>query len=113
MLHPDPPEISGGGKERTMAQARQAGRAFPQSGMYLTAAVIAALMVTTLITVGSMNFFGVGAPAVTHGQANPALIRAEQEWVRQRLEQTGYVHPAVRSAQEWERQRRQQSGTGD
>lgn len=95
-----------------MAQARQTIQTILPGNVYLVAAFAAALILTTVLTFGGLNIVGFGRPAVQHGQASPALVRAEREWVRQRLEQSGYVDPAVRSAQQWELQRRQQSGSG-
>lgn len=92
-----------------MAQARQADRGIPQAVIIMVAALIAAVVVSAVLTVGSFNLFGPSAVG-GRGEATPAVLRSERSWALQRLAQSGHVDPAGRSAREWERQRLQQSG---
>lgn len=92
-----------------MAQARQAERGIPQAAIFMAAALIAAAVLSATLLIGNFNLFGPSATGV-RGQATPAVLLSERNWLEQRLEQGGQIDPAVRSAREWERQRLQQSG---
>jgi len=96
-----------------MAQARQAGRALPQSAFYLAAALVAAIILSAMLATGTLNILGARAPIVDRVQVDPAVIQAGRAWERERLAQGGYVDPVRQSGQDWEQQRGQQGGASE
>lgn len=95
-----------------MAQARQVIRAFPASAYFLSAALVALIVLGAMVGTGTLNLFGTPATTVDGGQTNAALIEQGRSWELQRMQQNGYVDPLSRSGSDWERQRRQQAGDG-
>jgi hypothetical protein len=101
------------GKERTMAHARQADRAFPQAAIYLFAALAAATLVMVIVLAGALGPLGVRTPTTDGIQVDPAVIEAGQQWELQRKAQSGYVDPVIQAGRDWEKQRKQQSGASE
>jgi hypothetical protein len=78
--------------------------------MVLAAALVVAVVITAMITTGTLHLFGAQATPVSHSAVTPAVLQAGRDWERQQQAQGGFVDPAIRSAQSWERQRAQQNG---
>ena len=93
-----------------MTLARIPERPFPLALVYGAGALVAALVVSAVVLLGSFEYFGPATPA-TPEVPTPAVLRSEASWMTQRLAQSGYIEPSVRSAQMWERQRLQQTPT--
>jgi hypothetical protein len=92
-----------------MTQARQAVRSFPVAVIYLTAALVAAIILSAMLATGAPSLFSTQAPGMELAPVNPALIEAGHEWERRHRQLVGDVDPLVRAGQEWERQRHLQS----
>jgi hypothetical protein len=92
-----------------MAHARPISRTSPESFPYGIAALVATLVISATLAIGNLQFSGLSMPG-TRGDASPAVLRSEANWLSQRLAQSGYIEPAVRSARAWEAERLQQSG---
>lgn len=92
-----------------MTHARPANRVSPQVAILFAAALAVTLTVSALLTSGLLSFPNIQLPG-SRGDVSPAVIRAEQEWERQRHQISGYVDPIIRAEQEWERVRKQLSG---
>ena len=93
-----------------MAHARQADRAFPQSVIYFAAAALAAVVLTGIVGIVTLDPFGFGLGIDRPGHITPAVLESGRQWELQRKQQSGYVDPLVQYGRDWERQRRQQSG---
>lgn len=89
-----------------MAQARPAAQGIPQAAIFFAAALVASLVISALLVIGTIQPFG---PSTSGGETSPHVLRSEAMWMTERLAQSGYLDPATRSARDWERQRRQQS----
>jgi hypothetical protein len=92
-----------------MAHARPISRTSPDTVPYEIAALVATLLLSATLGIGSLLISGLSMPG-TRADASPAVLRSEANWLSQRLAQSGYIEPAVRSARAWEAERLQQSG---
>lgn len=90
-----------------MAQARPAARGTPQAVIFFAAALMASLVMSALLLLGTFQLPGPSGGG--DRDVSPQVLRSEAMWIAERLAQSGYLDPATRSAREWERQRRQQS----
>ena len=93
-----------------MAHARQADRAFPQSAIYFAAAALAAVVLTGIIGLVTLDPLGFGGGVDRPSRISPALREAGLQWELQRKQQYGHLDPLIQAGRDWERRYKQISG---